>query len=45
VPRRDMLCIYQDGKGVRVGTVQRLIPEGYKCVTDGIGNFRCQERR
>jgi len=45
VQRGDMLCIYQDGKGVSVGSVQRLVPAGYKCVSDGVGNFRCQKRR
>ena len=45
VQRGELLCIYQDGRGRSVGTVRRLAPGGYKCISDGVGRFRCRKTR
>lgn len=45
VQRGELLCIYQDEKGRSVGSVRRLAPGGYKCISDGAGSFRCRRGR
>ncbi len=45
VQRGELLCIYQDERGRSVGTVRRLAPGGYKCISDGAGRFRCRPLR
>ena len=45
VQRGELLCIYQDERGRSAGTVRRLAPGGYKCISDGVGRFRCHHAR
>ena len=45
VQHGELLCIYQDERGRSVGTVRRLAPGGYKCISDGAGRFRCRPLR
>ena len=42
VQRDELLCTYKDKRGRSMGTVRRLAPEGYKCISDGAGRFRCR---
>lgn len=42
VQRDELLCIYQDSGGRSIGIVKRLVPEGYDCLSDGVGRFRCR---
>ena len=41
----ELLCIYRDERGRSVGTVKRLAPGGYRCISDGAGRFRCRPAR
>lgn len=42
VQQDELLCIYQDDGGRSVGTIRRLVPDGYDCLSDGAGRFRCR---
>ena len=39
---QSMVCAYSAADGRTAGTVHRLVPEGYRCISDGVGNFRCR---
>ncbi len=41
-----MICTYRSPKNrkQRFGPVRRLIPRGYRCISDGISSFRCQKQ-
>lgn len=45
VQHGELLCIYRDERGRSIGTVRRLAPGGYKCISDGAGRFRCRPAR
>jgi len=42
-----MVCAYRSPKNrkQRFGPVRRLAPRGYRCISDGIGSFRCQKKQ
>jgi len=40
----NLLCVYASPSGF-VGTAMRLAPEGYRCLSDGRGVFRCRPSR
>lgn len=37
-----LICIYREPSGKKIGSVRRLIPKGYHCITDGKGFFHCE---
>lgn len=41
-----MICNYRSLKNrkQRFGPVRRLVPRGYRCISDGISSFRCQKK-
>ncbi len=45
VQGQSMVCAYSGNGRQTVGTIRRLVPVGYKCISDGAGNFRCQKKR
>jgi len=42
-----MICTYRSLKNrkQRFGPVRRLVPKGYRCLSDGISAFRCQRKQ
>ena len=43
VQGQDMVCVYGEAGQAAVGSVRRLIPGGYKCISDGVGTFKCEK--
>ena len=41
VQGESLLCVYASSSGF-IGTARRLAPEGYRCLSDGRGVFRCR---
>jgi hypothetical protein len=42
VQGKFLICIYRKASGEKIGNVRRLIPKGYRCITDGRGSFQCE---
>jgi len=42
-----MTCTYLSPKNrkQRFGPIRRLVPRGYRCISDGISTFRCEKKQ
>lgn len=43
VQGQDMVCVYGEPGQPAEGSVHRLVPAGYKCISDGVGTFKCEK--